>query len=63
MGKFSSKTLLLVLTCLAIVTWIEQSLAEDKTYGLTIQGDSIDVIDMHLHTGTWDALTEPYKER
>jgi hypothetical protein len=57
MGKFSSKTLLLVLTCSTIVAWNEQTLAEDQAYGLTIQGESIDVIDMHLHTGTWDALT------
>ena len=33
------------------------------TYGFTIDGVDIDIIDMHLHTGTWEALTEPYKER
>ena len=46
-----------------MIFWNEPLLAEDQDYGLTIQGESIDVIDMHLHTGTWDALTEPYKER
>ena len=35
----------------------------EPTYGLTIDGVDIDIIDMHLHTGTWEALTEPYKER
>ena len=35
----------------------------ETTYGLTIDGVDIDIIDMHLHTGTWEALTEPYKER
>ena len=33
------------------------------TYGITVDGVDIDIIDMHLHTGTWEALTEPYKER
>ncbi len=33
------------------------------TYGITVDGIDIDIIDMHLHTGTWEALTEPYKER
>ena len=35
----------------------------ETTYGFTIDGVDIDIIDMHLHTGTWEALTEPYKER
>ena len=35
----------------------------EPTYGFTIDGVDIDIIDMHLHTGTWEALTEPYKER
>lgn len=35
----------------------------EPSYGLVVNGNTIDVIDMHLHTGTWDALTEPYKER
>ncbi|MCH2263064.1 MAG: hypothetical protein MK386_07625, partial [Candidatus Thioglobus autotrophicus] len=63
MAKFSSKILLLTLAFSTIMAWNEQILAEDQAYGLTIQGEFIDVIDMHLHTGTWDALTEPYKER
>ena len=63
MGKFSSKILLGAFAFFAIIAWNKQTLAEEQTYGLTIQGESIDVIDMHLHTGTWDALTEPYKER
>ncbi len=63
MAKFSSKILLLTLAFSTIMAWSEQILAEDQAYGLTIQGEFIDVIDMHLHTGTWDALTEPYKER
>ena len=63
MGKFLSKIQLSTLTCFAMIFWNEPLLAEDQDYGLTIQGESIDVIDMHLHTGTWDALTEPYKER
>ncbi|HIN12952.1 MAG TPA: hypothetical protein EYM72_01575, partial [Gammaproteobacteria bacterium] len=63
MAKFSSKILLLTLAFSIIMAWSEQILAEDQAYGLTIQGEFIDVIDMHLHTGTWDALTEPYKER
>ena len=63
MGNFFSKTLLLTLAFSTIMAWSEQILAEAQAYGLTIQGEFIDVIDMHLHTGTWDALTEPYKER
>jgi predicted TIM-barrel fold metal-dependent hydrolase len=35
----------------------------EVTYGITVDGVDIDTIDLHLHTGTWEALTEPYKER
>ena len=35
----------------------------EVVYGINVEGIQIDPIDMHLHTGTWEALTEPYKER
>ena len=53
---------ILLLSVIALVYNYFIKADAEVVYGITVEGIQIDPIDMHLHTGTWEALTEP-KER
>ena len=54
---------ILLLSVIALVYNYFIKADAEVVYGINVEGIQIDPIDMHLHTGTWEALTEPYKER
>ena len=62
MKKIILRTLVLIIVGGIAYNYLLKDDSE-VTYGITVDGVDIDTIDMHLHTGTWEALTEPYKER
>ena len=55
--------LIIILLFLGIRYFTSDANSDNQTFGVTIEDKVIDVIDMHMHTGTWEALTEPYKKR
>ena len=55
--------LIIILLFLGIRYFTSDASSDNQTFGVTLEGKVIDVIDMHMHTGTWEALTEPYKKR
>ena len=61
MKKNLIKISIVIIIAFATINYFNEN--DEPVYGLVVNGNTIDVIDMHLHTGTWDALTEPYKER
>ncbi|HJM70743.1 MAG TPA: amidohydrolase family protein [Gammaproteobacteria bacterium] len=62
MKKFLVRSFVLIVLGTIAYNYLIKDESEIE-YGITIDGVKIDTIDMHLHTGTWEALTEPYKER
>ncbi len=62
MKKFLVRSFVLIVLGALAYNYLIKGESEIE-YGITVDGVEIDIIDMHLHTGTWEALTEPYKER